>query len=315
MKSALLYGGLALAVAALVAHALLEGDAPPQDSATAVAAAPFDAKPEPAPVRRRSDGMPLAGRMPNESLPTWRMAHAFARSEDLRAFALDAATRPAEGGLAYAREARRQCKAIRRSLRMSAPPMGRYGAREADQGDAQRERAAASLSQRCTAFTKQELLPDEGEDDERLAAAGDVVARLMLQAQRATASGDEGEIRLALRNVLEMRDPLALDEALWPLMLKRTAGGAARVVIDSRAWSGDELAIASDAASLLSCDLGRDCGERDLEVASRCVERAGCFTSLRELRLASHAGSQAAFDAVWTALRDIVETADESRLR
>lgn len=165
----------------------------------------MDADPQPAP--RIELTAPPASRLASRTL----LAE-FARSTDLRSFAIAARGRASEGGAFYAAYAIAEC-------RLRPPASGEVVAPRSTPLDHRREQARVASAERwamrCAAF-----LPDELSDDalDKVLASGaranDPLLPVMADWGRAVEDGELASLRRAWHAVLQAGDPALLDWAI-----------------------------------------------------------------------------------------------------
>jgi len=247
-------------------------------------------------VEKRDGKLPSAG----SATGTGKMSHASATksmaallndSKDLRAFAMDAISRPEAGGVTYAAYAANLCLVARTAVLPTITDWTAEDLPRADLEDPQnfaiRNASYKRIKAACQSFSDYE---SGGERDIQLIAQakaqGDALEKVALQVKSAIASNDISRRKSALAAVLNNGDPLLVSNQLGRLLLEKTPRGLA-YWIDGKQVPVTNSAVLQTALLVLPCQLGLVCDERSPEVLAPCLNSGKCYANRIELAMAN----------------------------
>ncbi len=214
--------------------------------------------------------------------PSVNMAEAMRSSTNLRAFIEYAKQHPERGGYYYAMKALRFCGVFGKTPErlVDADSM-----KKDDHATAQRrQRLIQDQLRACDG-----VLPSEiGEAYStamalRALALEDPLfaASHALNAARDSGSAREEDIKVAIGQVLRLRDPMLLHDVGMSLSEFRSQDNS--YYFDGHWYSGSERLVLEGAWLLVPCSFGLPCGESDLDVRVACAVQGICASDRRSL--------------------------------
>ena len=258
------------------------GEQIPSAQSNAIPASTVSRADSSAGIRPAASGGPAPALQASNTRPSSRLAREFANARDWRAFALNAKTRPEEGGYFYAQQVALQC-ATRPPADVSNPELGAAAevARTGTVSTAVIERMARWTAL-CAGFT-------EGEPRalfrEMLAAAKDGRDPLLNARQKvlsALSGGGNGEqVKPALSALLALDDSLAIDAGgMLMRVMQQPSGEAFSFWFDGHMYESkdgfdSEVGLAS---SVAECSGQTFCGV-DSELNGACLVGRVCLES------------------------------------
>ena len=223
----------------------------------------------------------------NVPIGTARLTRQYNEISQGRPFILDAWARPAEGGRFYASRVVDHCHGLEITGDLDRPQPDIAAVGEADY--LQASAALQRLQARCGQLTSEDHATYAGR---KLLGAtdhgSDVLVAASHEFSKALSSGIDDR-KTAVRRILELRDPLLLDDVGMRLSLYGGSDGSYLYFDGTKYFVRNDPSIAA-AYYLLPCGLGLDCGNADPELAMRCVVGTGCYSSRFDLVRAEMAG-------------------------
>jgi hypothetical protein len=237
---------------------------------------------------------------PRPAAPDPSLLGLFSGKGDARSFVLEAWQRPDLGGRRYASRVAGRCIGLRD---LGPANDSEVAARVSEADLALALEAFKFLQSRCGQFTDDELVGHSvaalmRNEDGKQDAASQLSDRL-----RESAEGSE-EQRLALKAVLDWRDPLVLDELGPRLALHYDVEGIYLFFRGQRYLLSEDPPLLG-AFYLLPCAFGMPCGDNDMDLAAQCVAGTGCYKDRFERARAETANDPQRYRALIRAYEDL----------
>jgi hypothetical protein len=237
---------------------------------------------------------------PRPAAPDPSLLGLFSAKGDARSFVLEAWQRPDLGGRRYASRVAGRCIGLRD---LGPANDSEVAARVSEADLALALEAFKFLQSRCGQFTDDELVGHSvaalmRNEDGKPDAASQLSDRL-----RESAEGSE-EQRLALKAVLDWRDPLVLDELGPRLALHYDVEGIYLFFRGQRYLLSEDPPLLG-AFYLLPCAFGMPCGDNDMDLAAQCVAGTGCYKDRFERARAETANDPQRYRALIRAYEDL----------
>lgn len=189
-----------------------------------------------------------------------QLAFQFRQTRNLRAFIAVAKTKASEGGLFLARSALVECLKNPLNKEMQTSPTLKYSPTESHALASEKQKALLFLQERCSGFSKSEVMAELEAMKNDPNAAHDP---LLLLGQKINSAKNEEQQKVIAAAVFQSGNPLLIERWGMSSALSMSMNGG-------RVPTGKDNNIYGLAWRLVGCDLGLRCDEQDIELQSSC---------------------------------------------
>ena len=189
-----------------------------------------------------------------------QLAFQFRQTRNLRAFIAVAKTKASEGGLFLARSALVECLKNPLNKEMQTSPTLKYSPTESHALASEKQKALLFLQERCSGFSKGEVMAELDAIKNDPNAAHDP---LLMLGQKINSAKNEEQQKVIAAAVFQSGNPLLIER--WGM-----SSALSMSMNCGRVPTGKDNNIYGLAWRLVGCDLGLRCDEQDIELQSSC---------------------------------------------